>query len=66
MTRTERIVSVLADGPALTSEVARELGVRTGTVAAHLASLHRQGRVERAPFHSGRPATVWTLREAAA
>lgn len=50
MNTTGQIVRILADGPALTGEVAAELGIPANAASAFLHGLLRQGRVEKSPF----------------
>lgn len=49
----DRILAVLADGPAMTGEVAAELDISSHHASAHLRHLMRVGKVSRKPFPTG-------------
>ena len=47
MTTTADIIRALEDGPALSREIAAEIGTATRDACTRLNSLHRQGRIVR-------------------
>jgi len=63
MTQGGRILAVLADGPAVTGEVAAEVGISPQHASAHLRHLMRLGRVSRERFPTGdrRVRYLWSL-----
>ncbi|MET4675906.1 MULTISPECIES: helix-turn-helix domain-containing protein [unclassified Luteibacter] len=63
ITQTARVLAVLADGPAVTGEVAAEIGISPQHASAHLLHLMRHGRVSRERFPAGnrRVRYLWSL-----
>lgn len=62
-TQGGRILAVLSDGPAVTGEVAAEIGISPQHASAHLRHLMRHGRVSRDRFPTGdrRVRYLWSL-----
>ncbi len=48
--KASAVLRVLANGPALTSEIAAELGWSVRNACAHAKNLHARGKVEREQF----------------
>lgn len=63
--KASRVVAVLEQGPATSSEVAAALDIKATLACAHLAELRRQGRVKREPYHDPdrrrRARWLWSL-----
>lgn len=62
-TQGGRILAILADGPAMTGEVAAELNLSPHHACAHLRHLMRMGRVTREifPMANRRIRFLWSL-----
>lgn len=62
-TQGGRILAVLSDGPAVTGEVAAEVGISPQHASAHLRDLMARGRVSRTRFPTGnrRIRYLWSL-----
>lgn len=63
ISKTARLLALLAEGPATTGEVAAELGWTTHSACAFLKNLHMSGRLKREPFPTGdaRRRFLWSL-----
>jgi predicted ArsR family transcriptional regulator len=60
--KASRVLRILADGPATTSEVAAETGWTVKIACAHLLNLVERGKVDRSPFHRKGQRSAWLWR----
>ena len=69
--KSARCLAVLAEGPALTGEVAIETGLSPHLASTHLHNLLKRGKVIKRPFHQPTEAgsgqhhlvSLWSLTE---
>jgi DNA-binding MarR family transcriptional regulator len=58
-----KIMRLLQDGPAVTSDVVVELGMRPHDASNHLFNLEKRGKITKTPFPGKRRRYLWELIE---